>query len=203
MTDVAALIDAGAEIVRRSLTLASGGNLSVRVPDSDRFFVTGTGTWLDRLSPDAFTEMNLAGDVIAGPRPSVEWKLHRETYLKRADVNSVIHVHPQTAVILDALGYEVRLITLDHAYYLKKVRSVPFLPAGSQEIADAAAQASVDCDCIILSNHGSSTLGETVEMALRRALLLEEAAAATFKALQLGDRETTFPAEWVNKINTI
>lgn len=198
-----ALIDAGAEIVRRSLTLASGGNLSERIPGTDRFIVTGTGTWLDRLTAGSFTEMNLAGEVLSGPAPSVEWKLHRETYLKRADVNSVIHVHPQTAVILDALGYPVRLITLDHAYYLKKVTSVPFFPAGSQEIADAAATAAQDCDCIILSNHGSSTLGDTVEMALRRALLLEEAAMATFRALQLGDKTTTFPAQWVDKIVSI
>lgn len=199
----AALIDAGAEIVRRSLTLASGGNLSARIPGTDRFIVTGTGTWLDRLTPEKFTEMNLAGDVISGPEPSVEWKLHRETYVKRPDINSVIHVHPQTAVILDALGYQIRLITLDHAYYLKKVKAVPFFPAGSQEIATAAAEAAADCNCIILSNHGSSTLGETVEMALRRALLLEEAATATFRALQLGDKTTSFPDEWIDKLISI
>lgn len=203
MSEVTALIDAGAEIVRRSLTLASGGNLSARIPNSDRFIVTGTGTWLDRLQPEHFTEMNLNGDVLSGPKPSVEWKLHRDTYLKRDDINSVIHVHPQTAVILDALGYQVRLITLDHQYYLRKVRAVPFFPAGTQEIADVASEAARDCNCIILSHHGSSTLGETVEMALRRALLLEEAAAATFRALQLGDRDTTFPEEWVDRIHSI
>lgn len=200
---ISALVDAGAEIVRRSLTLASGGNLSARIPGTDRFVVTGTGTWLDRLTADQFTEMNLAGDVLSGPKPSVEWKLHRETYLKRPDVNAVIHVHPQTAVLLDALGYSIRLLTLDHVYYLKEVRAVPFFPAGSQDIADAAADAAVGCNCIILSNHGSSTLGETVEMALRRALLLEEAATATFRALQLGDTTTTFPQQWLNKIETI
>ena len=199
----AALIDAGAEIVRRSLTLASGGNLSARIPGTDRFFVTGTGTWLDRLTPEKFTEMNLAGEVLSGPEPSVEWKLHRDTYVKRPDINSVVHVHPQTAVILDALGYQIRLITLDHAYYLKKVKAVPFFPAGSQEIADAASEAALDCNCIILSNHGSSTLGETVEMALRRALLLEEAATATFRAIQLGDKTTTFPSEWIDKLISI
>ena len=201
---VPALIDAGAEIVRRSLTLASGGNLSARIPGTDRFVVTGTGTWLDRLTPDQFTEMTLDGEVVSGPKPSVEWKLHCETYRKRPDVNSVIHVHPQTAVLLDALGYPVRLITLDHVYYLREVKAVPFFPAGSHEIADSAADAAATgCNCIILSNHGSSTLGPNVEMALRRALLLEEAATATFRALQLGDKTTTFPAEWINKIDTI
>ena len=36
------LIDAGAEIVRRGLVLASGGNLSVRRPGSDSFIVTAS-----------------------------------------------------------------------------------------------------------------------------------------------------------------
>jgi L-fuculose-phosphate aldolase len=199
-----ALIDAGRVIVDRSLALASGGNLSARIPGTDRFLVTGTGTWLDRLTPDHFSVMSLDGEVVGGnPRPSVEWKLHHHTYLKRADVNSVIHVHPQTAVLLDAAGHAIRLITLDHAYYLRKVVAVPFFPAGSEEIARVAADAAADANAIILSFHGSSTLGDRVEMALRRALLLEEAAQATFKSLQIGAPELTFPAKWVERIDTI
>lgn len=201
---VSALVDAGRVIVDRALTLASGGNLSARIPDTDLFIVTGTGTWLDRLTPEQFTVMNLDGEVVDGnPRPSVEWKLHHQSYLVRADVNAVIHVHPQTAVLLDAAGHQVRLITLDHAYYLREVRAVPFFPAGTHEIAAAAAEAARHCDAIILSFHGSSTLGHNVEMALRRALLLEEAAMATFKSLQIGADTLTFPAEWKDRITTI
>jgi L-fuculose-phosphate aldolase len=199
-----ALIDAGRVVVDRGLTLASGGNLSARVPDSDLFLMTGTGTWLDRLTLDDFALIDLEGNVVGGnPRPSVEWKLHHQSYLVRDDINSVIHVHPQTAVLLDAMGHAIRLITLDHAYYLKKVERIAFFPAGSHEVAVAAAEAARECNAVILGFHGSSTLGETVEMALRRALLLEEAALATFKTLQLGHGELTFPAEWKDRIVTI
>lgn len=201
---VASLIDAGHVIVDRALALASGGNLSARVPGTDHFVVTATGTWLDRLTPEQFTLISLDGEVVGGnPRPSVEWKLHHRTYLVRDDVNSVIHVHPQTAVLLDAAGHAVRLITLDHAYYLRQVKSVPFFPAGTTEIAEAAAEAARECDAIILSFHGSSTLGQNVEMALRRALLLEEAAMATFRSLQIGANDLTFPPEWKDRITTI
>lgn len=201
---VAALIDAGRVIVDRSLALASGGNLSARIPGTQNFVVTGTGTWLDRLTPEHFSVMSLDGEVVGGnPRPSVEWKLHHHTYLERADVSSVIHVHPQTAVLLDAAGHEIRLITLDHAYYLRKVVAVPFFPAGTEEIARVAAEAARDANAIILSFHGSSTLGDSVEMALRRALLLEEAAMATFRSLQLGVPDLTFPPDWKDRITTI
>ncbi len=190
------IADAGRDAVGRGLVLASGGNLSARCPDADAFLVTGAGTRLDRLTSEDFSIVGLDGTVRGGnPRPSSEWKLHQRTYEVRPDVNAVVHVHPQTAIILDALGYEVRLITLDHADYLRKVARVPYAPNGSDELADTSAEASRDCNAVILAYHGCSTLGDSVEMAYRRALNLEEAAEATFRCLQLGNTDLTFPPE--------
>ena len=69
------------------------------------------------------------------------------------------------------------MLTLDHATYLRRVERVPYFPNGSDELADASAEASRECDVIVLAHHGCSTLGATVEMAWRRALNLEEAAS--------------------------
>ena len=180
----------------RGLVVASGGNLSARIPGRDAFVVTAAGTWLDRLVPDEFSVVDLQGAVIGGnPGPSSEWKLHWRTYQARPDVNAVVHLHPQTAVVLDALGHEVRLLTLDHVVYLRRVARVPFFHNGSDALAEASAEASRDADAVILANHGCSTLGATVEMAYRRALNLEEAAHNTFRCLQLGDLDSTFPVE--------
>ncbi len=190
------LADIGRNAVGRGLVLASGGNLSARIPDRAAFVVTAAGTWLDRLVSADFTVIDLSGRVVDGnPVPSSEWKLHQRTYRVRPDVNAVIHLHPQMAVVLDALGHPIRLLTLDHAFYVRKVNRIPFLPNGSDELADAAAEASRDCDAIILAHHGCSTLGDTIAMAYRRALNLEEAAQNTFRCLQLGDTETTFPRD--------
>lgn len=185
----------GVDIVARGLALASGGNISARI-DEDTFVVTGSGTWLDRLTPEDFSVMSLSGEVVSGsPSPSSEWKLHQRSYATRADVNSVVHVHPQHAVLLNALGHDVRLITLDHAYYVRSVGTTPYYPNGSDELADSAAEQAAHHDCIIMGHHGCSALGDSVSMAFRRALNLEEAATATYRALLLGDTETAFPAE--------
>jgi L-fuculose-phosphate aldolase len=185
----------GVDIVARGLALASGGNISARI-DEDTFVVTGSGTWLDRLTPEDFSVMSLSGEVVGGsPSPSSEWKLHQRSYATRADVNSVVHVHPQHAVLLNALGHDVRLITLDHAYYVRSVGTTPYYPNGSDELADSAAEQAAHHDCIIMGHHGCSALGDSVSMAFRRALNLEEAATATYRALLLGDTETAFPAE--------
>lgn len=189
------LMAVGADIVARGLALASGGNISARI-DEDTFVVTGSGTWLDRLTPEDFSVMSLSGEVISGsPNPSSEWKLHQRSYATRTDVNAVVHVHPQHAVLLNALGHDVRLITLDHAYYVRSVGTTPYYPNGSDELADSAAEQAANHDCIIMGHHGCSALGDSVSMAFRRALNLEEAATATYRALLLGDTETAFPAE--------
>lgn len=190
------LIDVGRRAVHRGLVVASGGNLSARVPGTDRFVITGATTWLDSLEPAAFTQVGLDGTFEpTGIAPSSEWKLHQRTYQRRADVNAVVHLHPQHSVLLDALGYEIRLLTLDHISYVRSVVSVPFAPNGSDELADGAALAARHHDCVILANHGCSTLGDTVEMAYRRALNLEEAAVATYRCLTLGDTTTSFRPE--------
>ena len=190
------LAEAGRDAVGRGLVSASGGNLSARRPDGKSFVVTGTGTYLDQLDEDAFSVMDLEGNILGGAvAPSSEWKLHQRTYLMRPDVNAVIHLHPQVSVLLDAMGHEIRLITLDHAYYLRNIERCPYYPNGSDELGDTAAEASRDCNAIILEYHGCSTLGDTIAMAYRRAICLEEAAENTFRCLQLGNTDLTFPKE--------
>ncbi len=120
-------------------------------------------------------------------RPTSELALHLATYRARPDVNAIVHLHPQTVLLLDALGERVRLVTTDHAFYLRRVATVPFRPPGSTGLAALAAAAAADgTNCLVLSRHGCSVLGDSVEMAHRRARNLEEAARLTYRALAAG-----------------
>ncbi len=112
--------------------------------------------------------------------------LHLATYRVRPDVNAIVHLHPQVAVLLDSLGESIRLITTDHAVYLRRVARVAFHPPGTAELADAAAAAVADgTNCLILAHHGCSVLGADLAMAHRRASNLDEAARLTYRALLL------------------
>lgn len=191
------LIDVGRDAVGRGLVLASAGNLSVRVSDTE-FAVTASGTWLDRLTPEDFAVLTVGDDETGapaggGPKPSSEWKLHHRAYRARPDAECVLHLHPRTAVVLASLGREIRLLTLDHAYYLRSIGVTPFFHNGTDELADTAAAELREHDAVIMRHHGCSVVAGTVEMAYRRALNLEDAAQATALALQLGDTDTRFP----------
>ena len=179
----------GQAVVRAGLVVGSGGNLSARESGADEFWVTAAGTWLDELDLGSFVAVTVSDGVVLDParlRPTTELALHVATYRQRPDVNAIVHLHPQLAVLLDALGEQLRLVTTDHSYYLRRVGRVPFHPPGSAELADAAAAAVADgTNCVILAHHGCSVLGESIEMAHRRAANLEEAARLTYRALLL------------------
>lgn len=192
------LVDAGRTLVRAGLVLASGGNLSARRPGGAIAAVTARGTWLDRLDPSGFTLVRLDDGAVVGgaPDPSTELALHLECYRARPDASAVVHVHPQTSVLLAALGHPIRTITTDHAAYVGPVRVAPFRYPGTAELATEAAALLDGCDCVVLSHHGCSVVGDSVEMALRRAVNLEEAAKLTYAALVLGDADTVCPPSY-------
>jgi L-fuculose-phosphate aldolase len=203
----AELATAGRRAVAAGLVIGSGGNLSARLPGGEVALVTGTGTWLDALTPADLSVVRLADGAVVGgnPHPSVELALHVANYRARPDANAVIHLHPQMSVLLTALGHPIRLITTDHVLYVRDVRVAPYRHSGTEDLADAAAAliAAGDCNCVILSNHGCSVVADTVPMAYRRAANLEEAARASYHALLLGDRATSCPPEYRRHLDEV
>jgi L-fuculose-phosphate aldolase len=184
------LAHVGYSVVDAGLVVGSGGNLSARVPGADTIWVTGAGTWLDRLNRPDFSQVRLSDGAVVGDGrtpPTTELPLHLATYRARSDVSAVVHLHPQTALLLDALGERIRLVSTDHVYYLRDVVSTPFRLPGSVELAEVAAEAAATgTNCVLLAHHGCSVLGDTVELAHKRALYLEEAAQLTYRALAAG-----------------
>ncbi|MCW2632147.1 MAG: putative aldolase [Pseudonocardia sp.] len=191
------LAHVGAEAVRSGLVVGSGGNLSAREPGADACWVTAADTWLDRLDRREFSLLRISdGTVLDGhPNPSSEWRLHTHTYLARPDVNALVHLHPQTSVLLAALGHPIRLVTTDHCFYVREVVVRPYVQPGTDDLAQDAADAVSDgANAVILGHHGCSVLGETVELAHKRAFNLEEAARTTALAIMLGAPADAIPA---------
>ena len=208
------LAHVGYDVVQAGLVSGSGGNLSARIPDEDACWITASGAWLDRLSRTAFAPVRIsdgspaAVGALPPPRvqPSSELPLHLALYRTREDVHAIVHLHPQTALLLDALGEHVRIVTTDHAYYLKRVSTVPFRLPGSTELASlTAAMAADGTDCLVLSQHGCVVMADSVELAHKRARNLEEAAMLTYRALCAGrlDGLRECPEEFLDRLHAI
>lgn len=208
------LAHVGYDVVQAGLVCGSGGNLSARIPDEDACWVTARGAWLDRLSRTSFAPVRISDGspavvgAVPPPRlePTSELALHLALYRTRDDVNAIIHLHPQTALLLDALGEHVRIVTTDHAFYLRRVSTVPFRLPGSTELASlTAAMAADGTDCLVLSQHGCVVLADSVELAHKRARNLEEAAALTYRALVAGrlDGLRECPEEFLDRLHGV
>jgi L-fuculose-phosphate aldolase len=196
-TIMSELIEVGKNVVERGLAVGSGGNLSFRAPGTDIFFITGTGTQLDQLTPSSFAQVNLKGEHLDGIKPSSEFRVHLESYKTRPDIDVCIHLHPQASVLTAALDLTIRFLTIDHVYYVRKVTRIPWIRSGTQEIADATASAVKDSNVLILENHGCVVLAPTVQLGYARVLNLEEASELTLRCHQLGLNPTEVPqAYW-------
>jgi ribulose-5-phosphate 4-epimerase/fuculose-1-phosphate aldolase len=204
------LAHVGYDVVHAGLVCGSGGNLSARIREEDACWASASGAWLDRLSRSTFVPVQISDGapaaIGAGPArvdPTSELALHLALYRARPDVNAVIHLHPQTALLLDALGERIRIVTTDHAFYLRRVSTVPFRLPGSTELAAlTAAMAADGTDCLVLSRHGCVVMADTVELAHKRARNLEEAAMLTYRALAAGRLDTLgeCPEEFLDRL---
>ncbi|WP_239312843.1 class II aldolase/adducin family protein [Plantactinospora mayteni] len=145
-----------------------------------------------------------AGPSASATLPTSEVALHLATYRARPDVNAIVHLHPQTVLLLDALGEQIRLVTTDHGFYLRRIARVPFRLPGTSELAELAADATRDgTNCLVLSRHGCSVLADSVELAHKRAANLEEAARLTYRALAAGRLADLpeLPAEFLARLD--
>lgn len=201
ITDAAAaIVRLGGRMAAAGLVVGTGGNVSVRT-GADEILVTPTGCALDELSPAGLVSLGLDGAVRSGDAaPSSESHMHLAAHRARPDARVAIHVHPPHANLLVALGRDIRLITLDHAYYVRRLAVVPYLPSGSEELAEAVACRLQEVDVVLLAHHGCLLMAPDVDTAYERAANLEAAATATYRALLLGDDTTVCPPEYLARI---
>jgi L-fuculose-phosphate aldolase len=141
----------------------------------DRFLISASGCALATLTlRDVVmcdrTETHRAKTVA----PSLEAPMHRAIYDARPLVNAVIHASPPYTTIVASSDIPVDSdLTVDTAYYLRRVTRVPFAPPGSDALAASVAQAAGEADVLILNNHGAVALGTTPKETLLRLEALE------------------------------
>jgi L-fuculose-phosphate aldolase len=198
-----ALLFQGNKLVTNGLVVGSGGNLSGRLPDGEGFVITPSGYSLAELAPDQLVVVGLEGNVRSGQqlKPSSEWPMHAAAYNARADAEYVFHLHPPVSTTLHAVGIPIRHLTTDHAYYVRDLHEVPYINSGSPELAAAVAAQLDGADVVLLRHHGCLLVANTPDLAYQRAMNLEAAAMATYRATQLGDTDTVTPPEYMEWIH--
>ncbi|MFD7024660.1 class II aldolase/adducin family protein [Promicromonospora sukumoe] len=175
---MAALIEAGRQLVEAGLSPGSSGNVSVR--DGDRVLISGTGTSLGRLTPDGIAEVGLDGTHLGGARFSKETPLHTAFYRREDGYRAVVHVHSPHAVALACLEPWAahNAIPPLTPYFVMRVGQTPLLPyrhPGDPALGDDLLAAPWPLRAALLANHGAVVAGASLDEAVDRATELEEA----------------------------
>jgi L-fuculose-phosphate aldolase len=177
------LVALGRRVVAAGLVVVSGGNLAALLPERDAIVVTPRGWALDDLDAADLATVGLDGRHVSGASaPTTELALHLAALRARPDAVVSLHLHPPMASLLHAAGLPIRRITTDHAYYLRRLGAVPFIQPGSDQLAEAVAAELARADIVLLQHHGCVVVADSFDLGFSRAVNLEAAAVATYRA---------------------
>ncbi|WP_171620765.1 MULTISPECIES: class II aldolase/adducin family protein [unclassified Ruegeria] len=163
----------------------TSGNVSVRAGDG--FLITPSGMPYDTMTPEDIVDMAFDGSY-QGPRPSSEWRFHRDILEARTDANAVVHCH---SVHATALACHHRSIPSFH--YMTAVaggtdiKCAGYATFGTQELSDKALTALEGRRACLLGQHGQIAIGKSLSAALWLATEVETLSQIYINALALGE----------------
>lgn len=158
------------------LVVGTVGNVSVRTGPTAH--VTPTRTPYAQMRARDLVMVDVAtGTTLGDGVPSRELPLHLAVYRARPDVGAVLHTHSVAATAWSFLDEPLAPELEDLAYHgIDPVRTSPPAPAGSDELAHAAAATLGTGTAVLLGHHGVLTVGATPQDALLTARVVERQA---------------------------
>jgi len=167
------ILAAAQSFLSKGLCVGRSGNLSARTDEG--YLITPSGVFYDELTAAMILELDREGNKLQGDLTrSSEWRIHRDIYLERQEVNSIVHVHSPyaTAVActrrsIPAFHYEVALLGGD------TIPCAEYATFGTEQLSGNALTALNERTACLLANHGQLALGENIKDAMNIAQIVE------------------------------
>ena len=168
------------------------GHVSVRIPGTDRFLITGkketAGRTMAGLTPEDILAVDLKGAKLEGrlELPS-EIFIHSCLYKAREEVGAIIHCHPIYSMALGVAGQHVLPLSTAAAFFAPRVPIYddPNL-IDTEERGQKMVQAMVKAFALVLRGHGTVAAGRTLEEAAGLAFCIEDTARIQLMAAPTG-----------------
>jgi L-ribulose-5-phosphate 4-epimerase len=183
-----------AELPRHGLVVWTAGNVSARVPGSDRFVIKPSGVGYDDLTPASMVLCDLDGRPIAGApgserSASSDTTAHAYVYRHMPHVGGVVHTHSPYATAWAARHEPIPCVITGMAdEFGGDIPVAPFSIVGDESIGRAIVDALTGhrSRAVLLANHGVFTIGKDGRDAVKAAVMCEDAARTVHLARQLG-----------------
>ncbi len=191
------LVNIMQELYEAQVITATGGNISVRIPDTeDEVWITPSRLFKGDLKPEVLVRINLQGESLdRGARsPSSEWCMHTRVLEVKPEATAVIHAHAPNATILANTGLPFLPISTEAAFF-GNIPRIPFTMPGTPELAEAVAGAMQDEWAALLINHGLIVGGRTLRRAADMVEIIERSAEVILGCYAVGKEPPVLPAD--------
>lgn len=179
----------------RWLTAGSGGNISIRIPSTDRYLCTATGVTFRDTEPGNTVMMDVAGTQLDDFdfKPSKEYRWHAGILAQCPDVQGVVHTHSTATMAFGICRMVPPHLTGQARVHLGKIQIVPYADAGSEKLRDLMVDVykhAPETRVVLMANHGLAVTGPTLLDAYNRAEIVEDSAQAYLHCRLLGVEPT-------------
>lgn len=117
---------------------------------------------------------------------SSEWPLHAALYVRRPELDAVVHTHADACTALACLGQDLPVFHYGVLAFGGPVRCAPYVTFGTPALAALAVTAMEDRTACLLANHGMIVAGASLAAAVDGALELERLARQYLLARSAG-----------------
>lgn len=191
-------------MVDDGLTHATGGNISVRVTDTEEFAVSPSAVEYRVMSVEDVPIINAEGLPVAparyGRTPSTELGMHLAAYRALPSAKVVIHTHSPYATTLACMEKPLPPIHYLVCSAGEDVPCIPYHPFGSEELAQAAGAALDERHrAVLLGHHGLLVCGDTVYEAYTMAADIEFCCQLYIQALAAGSEPQALTPDQVDQ----
>jgi L-ribulose-5-phosphate 4-epimerase len=176
------------ELPRNGLVAWTGGNVSARDPESGLVAIKPSGVRYEDLSAEGMVVIDLDGRQLDGSlKPSSDTASHLYIYRNRPDVNGIVHTHSRYATAFAAVGRPIPVVLTALAdEFGGSIPCAGFAVIGDESIGEQVVSTIGSSPAVLLRNHGVFTVGPTAAAAVKAAVMVEDAAATVWAALQIG-----------------
>lgn len=180
------LVNTAQFLTNKGFLMATGGNLSMRVPGKAAFLITPSDYDYLQMKPDDICVLDFNLSMIEGHlKPSIESGMHAAIYQARTDVNAIVHTHQVYVSALTLIKTPIPALFDEQARFLgRSVEIIPYAPSGTGMLKNTVAKhVKNHNNAFMMQNHGALVFGTDMERAVHNVEILEKCALAYLLAI--------------------
>lgn len=182
------LVKIAKKAYREKLMAGTSGNMSIFCREQGYIMITPSSYDYEIMEEKDVVIIDLDGNVIEGiHKPSSEWRMHGEIYRQLPHVEAIVHTHSPYAASFAVLHQEIPVILIEMIPFLKgSVEVSPYATQGSAQVGTNAVMVLKRKNACLMANHGSVTVGASLDEAYINSVYLEDAAKIYHMARSVG-----------------